>query len=109
MRRASPRWLVGDPLIVGVGRLDAVVARPRELLRAVLTSGGNGFVLAHNHVIDTPPSEDDSAVTRRLVIAGAVLGLPLLGHVVIGSERSWVSLPDGSWRSVRPAASQDAA
>ena len=49
------------------------------------------MILVHNHPSGDPrPSEEDRAVTRQLVEAGRVLGIPVLDHVVVGRGR-WAS------------------
>lgn len=98
--RRGDAW--GAPVIVGVGNLEKVSARPSDVLRAVLTSGGDAFVLLHTHRTLHPPGDDDAAVTRRLVAAGAVVGLPLLAHVVSGPQQSWHSATDGTWQAIPP-------
>jgi RadC-like JAB domain len=41
----------------------------------------------HNHPSEDPrPSDEDLAITWRLVRAGHVLGIPLLDHVIIGAD-----------------------
>jgi DNA repair protein RadC len=43
--------------------------------------------VVHNHPSgETDPSEDDLAVTRRLIEAGEILGIRLLDHVIVGVE-----------------------
>ena len=50
------------------------------------------MVVVHNHPSGDPaPSAEDREVTRRLVQAGALLGVPVLDHVVV-AERGFVSL-----------------
>jgi DNA repair protein RadC len=50
------------------------------------------IVLAHNHPSGDPePSDDDLALTRRLVQAGILLGIEVLDHLVIG-HGGYVSL-----------------
>lgn len=51
--------------------------------RYALRVGADGVVLAHNHATTTGPSRADTAVTRRPVAAGHVLGIPLLAHLVV--------------------------
>ncbi|NCY03783.1 MAG: hypothetical protein EBX36_12975, partial [Planctomycetia bacterium] len=53
-----------------------------------------GIILAHNHPSGDPtPSSQDYEVTRRVVDAGRVLGLPLLDHLVVTDDQSrWESL-----------------
>lgn len=85
--RVAQNWC--DPVLVGIGGAGAVSARPREVLRAVLTAGGHAFVLAHTHLSTDAPSPEDQAVTRRLVAAAAVVGVPMLAHLVVGPQHVW--------------------
>jgi len=42
----------------------------------------------HNHPSGDPtPSQDDLALTRRLVGAGEVVGIELVDHVILGDVR----------------------
>ena len=51
---------------------------------AVRASAG-AVLLVHNHPSGDPrPSEEDAAVTRRLVHAGELLGIRILDHVILG-------------------------
>ena len=43
--------------------------------------------MVHNHPSGDPtPSADDAAITKQMVEAGALLGIDVLDHVVIGSQ-----------------------
>lgn len=85
------------PIIAAAGRRDRVRIRPSQVFRYAIRQGATGVAVAHNHPLDSGPSESDLAVTRRLVSAGMVLDLPLLAHVVtepshvheLVSARSW--------------------
>jgi RadC-like JAB domain len=96
--RRSHAW--GEPVVVRLGTADSVGARPGPVLRAVLISGAEAFVLVHTHLSRRPPGEDDAAATRRLVAAAAVVGVPLLGHVVVGPDAAWQCDSRGAWRVV---------
>jgi len=49
-------------------------------------------VLFHNHPSGDPtPSEDDVALTRRLVRAGDLMGIAVLDHVIV-AEHGFASL-----------------
>jgi DNA repair protein RadC len=77
---------------VSVGSLDHTFMSPREVFRDALLANAAAVVLAHNHPSGDPtPSGDDELVTRRLVQAGALVGVEVLDHLVIGAER-WCSL-----------------
>jgi DNA repair protein RadC len=80
--------------LVSVGTLTTSLVHPREVFRPALRFGAASLVVVHNHPSGDPePSVEDEEVTRRLVQAGRLLGVPLLDHVVVG-ERRWVSLAE---------------
>jgi DNA repair protein RadC len=77
---------------VSQGTLNSSLVHPREVFVAAVREGAAALIVAHNHPSGDPePSAEDLAVTRRLVEAGKILGVPLLDHVVIG-DRSFVSI-----------------
>ena len=79
--------------IVSVGALDSTVVQPRDVFREAATTGAAAIVVFHNHPSGDPsPSEDDVALTDRLVEAGDLMGIDVLDHVVLG---------DGQFCSVR--------
>ena len=50
--------------------------------------GATAIVLFHNHPSGDPtPSPDDVALTRRLVAAGALIGIEVVDHVILGDAR----------------------
>ena len=72
-------------VVVSVGTVNESSAHPREVLRPVITRGGYGFVLIHNHPSGDPtPSKADEVVTRRIEEAADLLQVKLLDHVIIG-------------------------
>lgn len=75
----------GRPVIASIGDERHVTVVPERVFRYALRASAHGVVLAHNHPVDTGPSTADRAVTRRLVAAGHVLGLPLVAHLVVES------------------------
>ena len=77
------------------GTLTSSLVHPREVFIRAIADCAAGIIVAHNHPSgDTTPSQDDRAVTRQLVEAGKVLGLPVYDHVVIGNGR-YFSFADG--------------
>lgn len=75
-------------LVVTRGTLDASVVHPREVFRPAVTESAAALILVHNHPSGDPaPSPEDRRVTRQLADAGAILGIPVLDHVVIGDAR----------------------
>lgn len=78
---------------VSRGTLTASLVHPREVFSPALQLRASSMIVAHNHPSGDPePSHEDRAVTRRLLDAGELLGVPLLDHLVIGADGRWVSL-----------------
>ncbi len=70
---------------VSVGSLKSAEAHPREVFINALRRSAAGVVLVHNHPSGNPePSAVDIALTKRLAEAGAILGIDVLDHIVIG-------------------------
>lgn len=78
---------------VSRGTLTASLVHPREVFAPALRLGAVALVVAHNHPTGrTRPSPEDLALTRRLVRAGTLLGVPLLDHLIVGGSDEWRSL-----------------
>lgn len=70
------------------GASNVVHASPRDIFTGALLHGTHAIILAHNHPSGDPsPSDDDRALTEKVRAAGALLGVALLDHLVIGDER----------------------
>jgi len=70
---------------VSVGSLTASVVHPREVFKVAILSNAAAILCGHNHPSGDPqPSGEDCSLTRRLVQAGAILGIDVLDHVIIG-------------------------
>ena len=77
---------------VSVGCLTSSLVHPREVFKPAITASAASIVLVHNHPSGDPePSEEDLAITRRLVQAGDLIGIGVLDHVIVAS-RGVVSL-----------------
>lgn len=73
---------------VSRGTLDSTLVHPREVFKAALLSNSAAIVVCHNHPSGDPtPTIDDMDVTRRLVVTGDLLGIPVLDHIVVGEGR----------------------
>lgn len=73
---------------ITVGTLDASLVHPREVFGPAIKDSASSIILAHNHPSgDATPSREDIAVTNRLTEAGKNIGIDVLDHIVMGSER----------------------
>lgn len=76
-----------DAVEVAIGNVAGVEVHPREVFRPAIRLAAAGVVVAHNHPSGDPtPSEEDIAITSRLREAGALLGIPVIDHVVVCSS-----------------------
>lgn len=73
--------------IVGVGTINASLVHPREVFRAAVSGLACSILLAHNHPSGNPePSAEDVAITKQLVEAGKVLGIPVVDHLIFAGS-----------------------
>ena len=79
---------------VSIGHLTAALVHPREVFKAAILANAASIALIHGHPSGDPePSREDVEITRRLVKAGELLGIPVLDHVVVAT-RGHVSLAE---------------
>ena len=69
------------------GTLDASLVHPREVFRVAIESAAAALILVHNHPSGNPePSEEDAAITRQLVAAGRIIGIPVRDHLIVAGN-----------------------
>ena len=72
---------------ISVGSLDMSIVHPRETFREAIAASAAAILLAHNHPSGDPaPSKEDLDLTRRLMEAGRLLGIPVLDHLIVGAS-----------------------
>lgn len=77
---------------ISVGDLCSSTTHPREVFVDAVRRSAGSVVFLHNHPSGDPePSEADVETTVRLMEAGAILGIPVLDHIVIG-DGNYVSM-----------------
>lgn len=75
------------------GTLNASIAHPREVFRFALRHAAASIVVAHQHPSGNPEeSEADLEFTKRLHKAGQIIGIDLVDHIIVGSEKRFTSL-----------------
>ena len=71
--------------IISIGTLNSTLVHPREFWKGALLRNASAVVVLHNHPSgNTEPSPEDVTLTRRLFVAGKILGIDLLDHLIIG-------------------------
>lgn len=74
--------------VISKGTLNAAIVSPREVFRMAIKRASASIVCVHNHPSGDPsPSQEDIALTQRLVTAGEVIGIEVVDHVVIAGHR----------------------
>jgi DNA repair protein RadC len=73
---------------LSMGSLNASIVHPREVFRAAIKRSSAALICVHNHPSGDPtPSPEDIQITHRLVEAGAIIGIEVLDHVIIGDHK----------------------
>ncbi|MEM0960917.1 MAG: JAB domain-containing protein [Bacteroidota bacterium] len=85
--------------VASVGGLAASIVEPRQVFKAAVLANAAAVLLAHNHPSGNPePSREDVAITRQLVEAGKVMGIPVHDHLILtdhdGGKPTYTSLAE---------------
>jgi len=78
---------------ISIGSLNSSVVHPREIFKAAIENSSASIILLHNHPSGNPePSNEDIAITRKLVEAGKIIDIPVFDHIIIagGTYTSFV-------------------
>ena len=77
------------------GTLDTVAVEPRDIFKVALLSNAACVVVGHNHPSGDPtPSPNDCALTGRLTAAGALMGIDVVDHIIVGDEGRYCSFKE---------------
>jgi DNA repair protein RadC len=72
--------------VISIGTATETLAHPREIFREVIRQGATRAIVAHNHPSgNLAPSPEDIQLTRQLLNAAQILGIPLLDHLILGN------------------------
>jgi DNA repair protein RadC len=73
--------------VVTIGLVDQSHVHPREVFADPIADRASAVILAHNHPSgQLTPSLEDRDVTHRLKVAGEVLGIRVLDHVIFTTK-----------------------
>ena len=73
--------------VITEGILNASLAHPREVFRGAIVATSAAIIIAHNHPSEnTEPSQEDIVITKQLVEAGKIIGIPVHDHVIVARE-----------------------
>lgn len=67
------------------GDISSSLVHPREIFKRAILNNASSIILTHNHPSgDCEPSHEDVNMTRRLIEAGELIGIPVMDHIVLG-------------------------
>lgn len=75
--------IIGD-VTLSEGGLAASIVEPRAVFRHAILENAAAVIFIHNHPSGNPePSREDIRITRQLVEAGKLVGIPVHDHLII--------------------------
>ncbi len=73
--------------IISVGNLNSSVVHPREVFKAAIDHRSASIILLHNHPSGNPePSNEDIAITKKMVESGKILDILVFDHIIIAGN-----------------------
>ena len=72
---------------ISIGNLNSSVVHAREIFKAAIENNSASIILIHNHPSENPePSNEDIAITKKLVEAGKIMDIPIFDHIIIAGN-----------------------
>jgi DNA repair protein RadC len=72
---------------ISVGSLNSSVVHPREIFKFAIENSSAHIILIHNHPSgNLEPSNEDIAITKKIVEAGKILNIEVLDHIIVGGN-----------------------
>jgi len=73
-----------DDYTVSEGGIAASIVEPRAVFEKAILDNAASVICLHNHPSGNPePSREDIRITRQLVDAGSLMGIPVQDHIII--------------------------
>lgn len=74
--------------VISIGTINSNLIHPREVFKPAIEYGAVAVILAHNHPSGVvTASAADIEITKRVIEAGRIIGIPLVDHVIIGKNK----------------------
>lgn len=71
--------------VIAIGTLSQALVHPREVFYPAIRRKAASLIIAHNHPTGDPtPSTQDLEITRQLIAAGRLMGIPVNDHIIVG-------------------------
>ena len=77
-----------------IGSLTESIVHPREIFNVAIRVAAAKIIIAHNHPSgNCRPSNADLQLTKRLIEAGQLLGIPVIDHFIV-TKRNYYSISE---------------
>ncbi len=71
--------------IVSIGGINSAEVPVQNVFKSAILSNAASIMMFHNHPSgNLTPSKEDRALTKRLVEAGKIMGIPVIDHIIVG-------------------------
>lgn len=73
--------------ICAIGSLTEAIVSPREVFKLAVINNAKSIIIFHTHPSgNCQPSKEDVEVTKRLILAGTILDIEIIDHIVVSDE-----------------------
>ncbi len=75
--------------IITIGTLNSSMVHPRDIFYHAINDNAANIIVCHNHPSGSlEPSNADIEITKRLIQAGKLIGIPLQSHIIL-TKNDW--------------------
>ena len=79
---------------VSIGSITSANIAPRDVFKSAILANAVSIIICHNHPSgNLVPSDSDIELTKQLIMAGDLLGIKVLDHLIV-SNQGYKSLRD---------------
>ena len=80
---------------ISVGTLNSSLVHPREVFKLAYMVNAASVIAVHNHPSgNIEPSTEDISITKQLVEAGKILGIPIHDHIIVTDGDGYTSFAE---------------
>lgn len=73
--------------LISIGNLNSSVVHPREVFKVAIENNSANIILLHNHPSgNTEPSQEDIAITKKMIESGKILDIEVFDHLIISGN-----------------------
>ena len=82
--------------VAAVGGINECYVSVPNIFKGALLCNSAGIIIAHNHPSTgvAEPSREDKEMTRRVCMAGQILGIRLHDHIILGCDGQYYSFAE---------------